>query len=256
MSQPIFAASLPEAANLSMGQNNRWKASPSLTSLLLTARNNYDWPSGTGAAKSQNIIIDLENDVAQLLKSPSPENTHTIAVKVSSWAGNNKKSHDQIVMSSPHIKSAIHTSILSLIAPSTVHQGLLGLCAVPGISLVIASKIYRFCDPQHGAAVDRHASYFTNSLYSNQGVRTTEFLREWSNSKHRASRLAIYSQSKLKQNLNEYIENYLPTLTDTATHLNSTHNFYTCSETKARKPWRPADVEMAAYYWWAQNGAR
>jgi hypothetical protein len=139
---------------------------------------------------------------------------------------------------------------------ATVRHGLDSLSGLPGISLVIASKIYRFCYPRVGAAIDRHASYFFNSLPIVGQGPSTHFTREWANGAHRGSRLAIYSAAGFAANSSEYVQTYLPTLAGLATALNMAGHQYQCAATGLMKTWTPADVEMASYYWWALNGAR
>ena len=134
------------------------------------------------------------------------------------------------------------------------------LSGLPGLRLVVATKVYRFCCPNWGAAVDRHASYFFNSLQITglDGVRqpSTKFKREWSKGKHTTSRLAIYQSYSHKENLNQFIEQYLPLLHGISESLNSDGITYTCKATNMQKSWRPCDIEMAAYYWWAKNGPK
>lgn len=121
---------------------------------------------------------------------------------------------------------------------------------------MIASKIFRFCNPAKGAAVDRHASYFFNSLPVSGNGNAASFSREWANGHHTTSRLAIYSNSGYARNKAEYFTKYLIILESLAFALNSTSTQYSCAVTKNFNNWTPADVEMAAYYWWAINGAR
>lgn len=150
----------------------------------------------------------------------------------------------------------MQAAISGLITPGQECVGIDALCSLPGISLVIASKIYRFCAPTQGAAVDRHASYFFNSLQVAGGGNATRFAREWANGRHRTSRLAIYTLSGYVHNKAEYFSAYLPTVTCIAQALNAIPAPYTCAARNAPMTWTPADVEMAAYYWWATNGAR
>jgi hypothetical protein len=183
-------------------------------------------------------------------------NAHQIVVDVSRWAGNNAASHQHVVAATPADKVVMRTAITDLISSPTAGAGMDALCGLPGISLVIASKIYRFCCPSIGAAVDRHASYFLNSMPITAGGFATRFKREWSNRKRVATRLAIYSAAGLAQNKNEYFQTYLPLLGSIARELNSSGMLYRCAATGLLKSWAAADVEMAAYYWWAVNGAR
>ena len=122
----------------------------------------------------------------------------------------------------------------------------------------MATKIYRFCSPQAAAALDRHCSYFFNSLCVKEAdgrlAKCTQFKREWQNGKHEASRLAIYTTNGHQANLDQYIDCYLPALTGIADDLNTRGEGFMCAVSRARKHWRPADMEMAAYYWWSRNG--
>ena len=150
----------------------------------------------------------------------------------------------------------MQAAISDLIAPGKERAGIDALCSLPGISLVIASKIFRFCSPNQGAAVDRHASYFFNSLQVVGRGAATHFAREWANGRHTSSRLAIYAVANYTRNKAEYFEAYLPTLACIAQAMNANQAPYTCAAQNLQKNWRPADVEMAAYYWWACKGAR
>jgi len=252
------------------------KLSPALANLLVAARQGYDWPHGTGAASSQRRIVDLEAKVRVLLTDLAPASACAIAGQVSIWAGNNQPAIGKITGASPDGKAAMQHAIADLVSGKT-RSGIAALCDLPGIGLVIASKIYRFCSPKTGAAVDRHASYFFNSLLVNDGAYATEFQREWSTGAHKASRLAIYTKSGLSRNQSEYFDTYLPLLGHIAAELNAQSRRYCCAATGQKKawtpadvemakrsgrvsvdaePWTPADVEMAAYYWWACHGAK
>ncbi|MBN2428029.1 MAG: hypothetical protein JXK94_06820 [Deltaproteobacteria bacterium] len=131
-----------------------------------------------------------------------------------------------------------------------------GTGALPGIRLVIASKIFRFCSPSFGAAIDRHASYFFNSLPLNGIGRATQFFREWANGCQTTSRFAIYNQAGYVRNKEEYFARYLPMLSSIAKAINEIPALYMCIATNRQVAWTPADVEMSAYYWWALNGSR
>src|ERR1017187_5707111 len=93
--------------------------------------------------------------------------------------------------------------IKQLLTPLSATTALGALTKQSGLGLVMASKIYRFCCPDVGAAVDRHSSYFFNSLplqvEGGPPVSTcTRFKRQWANGQYRASRLAIYTDSRNK----------------------------------------------------------
>lgn len=110
--------------------------------------------------------------------------------------------------------------------------------------------------PLVGAAVDRHSSYFFNSLPVIGHGFSTNFRREWANGRHTTSRLAIYQAARYRGNRTEYFAAYVPLLMCIARQLNVGGHQFVCAATGAIKQWTPADVEMAAYYWWAGHGAR
>ena len=255
MPVPNDAPSLPPGTTLSRAAG-AYAPSLGLTQLLVQARSNYDWPAGAGAAASQQRIANLEALVAARVTALNPTTAHQIVVDVSSWAGNNANSHALIVGASPAQQGTMQGATLDLITPTRTSFGINALCALPGISLVIASKIFRFCSPQIGAAVDRHASYFFNSLPIVGHSHGTNFLRQWANGRHTRSRLAIYSGHGLSLNRDEYLDSYLPLLGCIANALNAAGAQFHCAATGLMQNWNAADVEMAAYYWWASNGAR
>ena len=256
MPPPNDAPFLPVGIALTRAANGQYTPSQPLIDLLLQARNGYDWPAGTGAVQSQQTILNLEAAVQGYLANLTATNAHAIVVAVSQWAGNNANSHAQLVNALPVQQAKMQKAISCLVNPGQECVGIDALCALPGISLVIASKIFRFCFPNQGAAVDRHASYFFNSLQVVAGQVCTHFVREWSNGRHTTSRLAIYNHANYVQNKTEYFLSYLPILSCIAQAMNANGNAYTCAAQHIQVNWRPADVEMAAYFWWAANGAR
>lgn len=227
-----------------------------LVHLLIQARNAYDWPAGTGAAASQARIIALEASVSHLLLDLTPASAHCIVQEVSDWAGNNARSQRRLVAATPIEVETMQAAITALSNPATARSGIDALSVLPGLSLVISSKIYRFCCPLIGAAVDRHASYFFNSLLVVGGGRATQFHREWSNGPGGATRLATYNAAGLAFNTTVYFQEYLPLLKQIADYLNSSGRTFKCASTGVLRKWTPAHVEMAAYYWWALHGAR
>lgn len=250
--------SLPNGVEVTILANGSLLLSKELTQLLVHSRSNYDFPAGTGAAKSQEGIISLERYVADLKQSLNESRAHEIVVRVSKWARNNAKAHHAIEAASNNEKAKMLDSLVAFESVASPRNAIDGLRNLPGISLVIATKIYRFCCPAVGAAVDRHASYFFNSLditQPSQG-KALAFRREWTTAKRKASRLANFTQPGYSQNRDQYICQYLPFLTSIANSLNELRVPYICAATGTQKVWRPADVEMAAYYWWACNGAR
>lgn len=256
MSAPNDTQDLPQYVALIHYLARQLQPTPALVKLLVTARNGYDWPAGTGAYKSQQNIQNLEASVVGRLAVLSVHAAHAIVTDVSQWAGNNAKSHADIVGATSTQQGEMQHAISNLCIPGRESGAIDALCNLPGIGLVIASKIFRFCAPQAGAAVDRHASYFFNSLpIINQGM-ACYFVREWSTSRHTNSRLAIYSDHNYNRNRTEYVESYLPLLAKIANELNIMPAPYKCAVTNLYRSWTPADVEMAAYYWWARNGSR
>lgn len=256
MPPPNNTQDLPQDAELIRQPNGQIVPSQALVQLLCKARSGYDWPAGTGAKVSQQTILDLEASVAAHLSVLNPNSAHSIVIDVSRWAGNNANAHAAIVNATNAKKSAMEAAITKLCSHGQEAEGLDSLCNLPGIRLVIASKIFRFCAPLVGAAVDRHASYFFNSLSVLGNGLASNFKREWSNGRHTGSRLAIYTLRNYERNRTEYIEIYLPLLADIADAFNAVPAPYTCAAINQERNWTPADIEMAAYYWWACNGSR
>jgi hypothetical protein len=252
--------SLPAGVEAHRLPDGSLSLSDALVNLLVEARKAYDWPAGTGATESQQTILTLEADVAVLMLGLNEENAHHILTSVSEWAGNNAQAHNAIIQAMPDDRVQMLNSLQLYNFPDRLANAIDRLCSLPGIRLVIASKIFRFCRPRIGAAVDRHTSYFFNSLaiISSEGHigRTANFHREWSNGQHTASRLAIYQPAPYAHNRDEFINVYLPLLDSIANALNAIPAPYHCAATGEQKKWRPTDVEMAAYYWGAGNGAR
>ncbi len=259
MPEPNDAA-LPQGVELTCLEDGQIGLSTALVRLLIDARAEYDWPAGTGAVQSQQIVIDLEAEVAALMNRLNPESAHAIIQRVSDWAGNNKKAHGAVVNATADCKAKMMNALNLLNDPAQIREGLDTLSEIPGVNLVIASKVYRFCCPRNAAAVDRHASYFFNSLdivSLEQGrAKAAHFKREWPRGSHTYSRLATFTPGYYIQNRKEFTNVYLPLLTCVAAKLNTLQAQYTCAASGERKNWRPTDVEMAAYYWWACNGAR
>jgi hypothetical protein len=234
--------------------------SAAFSELMVESRSSYDWPCGTGAAKSQKVIIDLENCIAELKQTFSEGCAHEIIVKVSEWAGNNARAHRAILAASQNEKKKMVDSLTALENDASTRNGIDMLANLPGISLVIATKVYRFFCPAVGAAVDRHASYFFNSLEvvspESGKSKALEFRREWAAASKNTSRLATYTPSGYLWNRDEYLGRYLPLLAKISKALNELGISYLCAATGKQMAWRPTDIEMAAYFWWARNGAR
>jgi len=84
----------------------------------------------------------------------------------------------------------------------------------------------------------------------------TNFKREWSKGPETTSRLAIYHDTYLRRNLEEYTDVYLHLLERLGQFLNEHRITFNCVYSGESKEWRRADVEMAAYHWWSQNGVK
>jgi hypothetical protein len=251
---------LPNGVEVTEVGNGRFQPSARLSKLLVDSRSNYDWPAGTGAATSQAVIISLENRVVDLKQSLNESRARDIIAKVSEWAGNNARAHRAIAAASQNETKKMLDSLVVLGSETSPRNALDSLANLPGIGLVIATKIYRFCCPTVGAAVDRHASYFFNSLnvvLPDQGKRKAlAFRREWATADKSTSRLAAFTPSGYSWNRDQYVVRYLPFLSSIANSLNESKVPFVCAATGKEMAWRPTDVEMAAYYWWACNGAR
>ena len=261
MACPIESStSLPPGVSFSIDADRRSAPSDELISLLVKFREGYCWPSGQTPAESQKTILNLEEEVKAMMATLETEKACAIITRVSNWGGNNALSQREIEGADTSTKQAMKEALQKLNGTETLEKGLRALCAIPGINLVMASKIYRFCFPDQGAALDRHSSYFFNSLQKvtedGTGTGATKFVREWSTARHKSSRLAIYTQASLERALSEYLTVYLPLLRDIAASLNSRRDFYKSAVDNQSKEWRAADVEMAAYYWWSKHGPR
>ena len=257
---PPHDSTLPPGVYMTRLQNGNLVPSESLVKLIVTARENYDWPKGTGAAESQQTILNLETRVANFLASLYVRSAHWIVKDVSVWGGNNKKAQGEIDKASSQDQTRMLAAIRLIINSSTLKAGLDELSGLGGLRLVMATKVFRFCCSTTGAAVDQNASYFFNSLeivgLEGERNKSTSFKREWPKRSHNTSRLAIYYSQGHARNCKEFVEVYLPLLTQIAHSLNEMGVTYRCAATGMHKSWRPADVEMAAYYWWAHNGPR
>jgi hypothetical protein len=69
---------LPNGVEATVLVNSCIQPSAHLSKLLADSRSRYDWPAGTGAAKSQSAIISLEKRVANLLESLDESRAHEI----------------------------------------------------------------------------------------------------------------------------------------------------------------------------------
>lgn len=256
MAQPNDSSILGDHIFLSLLPDNRIELSRDLIDLLKNARQEYSWPFCQSPKDSQISVIELENKVNTLQKDPTK--AKVILAEVSEWGGNNKKAQDNIESANNAIINNMGLAINNLSSQTTLQKAFDQLNNISGIGFVMASKVYRFCHPNVGVALDRHVSYFFNSLDlilpNNNICKATLFKREWSTGKHTTSRLAIYQDSYYVYNRNEYIKTYLPLLEKISTTLNTMGIRYKCAATGETKSWRPADVEMAAFFWWAKKG--
>jgi hypothetical protein len=141
-------APLPRGVLLNRLTSGRLQPSPPLVDMLVAARSNYAWPSGMAPGQSQQVIIDLEADVAVLLACLTPTSAHAIVERVSCWAENNKRSHRAILNALPNDKTRMIAALRQFSDTATLGPGLDTLSGLSGVGLVIASKVYRFCDPR------------------------------------------------------------------------------------------------------------
>ena len=217
-------------------------------------------PTRQAFTDSQQTTLTRETDVARWMQALTVENAHRIVTKVSKWAGNRR--HNAVVQGTPIVKEKIYKALLLFNAPDGPAKAIDALANLAGISLVVASKIFRFCRPTVGAAVDRHTSYLFNSLefVNPEGRRdsATNFRREWAKGPDTTSRLAIYPKAShtYTRNRHEFVTVYLPMLRAMASALDAIPAPYHCAATGEQKKRRPTDVEMAAYYYGAGNGSR
>lgn len=251
MSEPNDATVLGGDLHIRKDAEGAISLSGELAELLVHARSGYAWRALPST--SQQRIIDLERHTHQRIESLDDEKAHWIIQQVSLWGGNRGRAQRALDQASPAEKSEFAGLIQALLSPQSFEKALSGLSAKTGLCLVIATKIYRFCWPQGGAAVDKHSSYFFNSLdfVDADGKRTKccHFRRQWSGQQTRTgptSRLDIYNPSGHDANLRVYAHCYLPLLSAVAASLNGLGLTFTCAATGAKKGWRPADVEMAA----------
>ena len=232
MAPPVDAPAYHSAIYLVQLPHEGWGISDKLAGLLNDEREHYKW-NATTAAVSQRNIIELETEIARRIEHLDAGEAGWIVREVSRWGGNNQKALHTLASASSEQNYTFARLIKQLLSPTSATDALRALTKQPGLSLVMASKIYRFCCPDVGAAVDRHSSYFFNSLplQAEGGLVSacTRFRRAWANGQHRTSRLATVAQL-----------------------LNSRSGFL-CAATKAKKRWRPADVEMASYSWWSRE---
>lgn len=227
--------------------------SDELAHLLTNARENYHFAGGLAQ------VAALEQHTQEQLTIGTDEALHSILYHVADWGGAQQPALNSIAEYDEERKRHAAQRIRAMHQGGNLQQALLGLCSLPGIGFVIASKVYRFVRPDVGAAVDRHASYFFNSLQlrrldNHPAGLATEFRREWANGTHTTSRMAVYQPDTLHHTAQHYCTRYLPIVASTAAALNRQEIRYHCVQTGRHLGWRPADVDMAAFNWWKHNG--
>ncbi len=228
--------------------------SPALADLLIEARNNYAWRGLTG--DSQKKIRDLTRDAARTMEMPAPVAIQQLIARIAKWGGGRQDA--RIARWDADDRARAVAATIGLRRMQDISTWLLELAALPGIGLVIATKVFRFVAPDIGAAGDRHSTYFTNSLSVRCGDGSVElascFRREWATGAHAASRWAVYGAREAETL--EYVERYLPLLKKITASLNAGGRQYTCAARGISVDWTPADVEMAMFFWWAKHGPR
>ncbi len=259
MPQPqSYPEAFPQGIQIHEATQGELIPSLPLVEILTTARTEYQWKDTP--SRSQQTVIDLEQEICRLIDELTPEKARRIVSLVSRWGGNKGNAQSMIDSAEPGVTLRMKACIESLLQQvSSEATSLDHLCKLPGLKLVMASKIFRFCCPDRGSSLDRHSSYFFNSLpirKSEGSVFATNFRREWSTGKHTTSRLAIYQEQGHMRNLKEYEQVYLPLLRRLATHMNERALMYTCAATGHDRQWRATDVEMAAYHWWSKHGCK
>lgn len=250
---PIRVHGLRTSEYLNGSASTEVEVSPDLADLLVRSREKYSW-TGT-PAEAQRRILDLEAATSEALKKldEDPLSAFEVVRSVSEWGGNRR------VDSLRREDCKTFQLAISSLLDGKLSDGLELLTEQDGIDLVMATKIFRFCCPDLGAAVDRHTSHFFNSLEvrapgaSAEVEYGTNFKREWSAGRHKTSRLAVYNPSYRRKALEEYVTRYLPLLGSMADSLNTAKRSYACAVTGEPRKWRPADVEMAAYQYWSQT---
>lgn len=219
------------------------RLSESLTALLVSAREAYEWPPGAGAELSQTRLVALEMDICRKMEARDPALAHEVVVMASQWAGNDAQAHARIVQATPEERAVMEKALMQVMNLAAAPAAVEALAALPGVGLVLATKLNRLSMPYMTAAVDEHSAAFFNALpVEGQGFATRFTL---------AGDAAV----DLTHDTREYWDNYLPLLGCLTQALNAARQRFTSAATGASRSWVPADVEMAAQYWWACNGA-
>lgn len=98
----------------------------------------------------QRAVLDLEQGVRIRLTDLDAESVMWIACAVSEWGGDNQKAIEVVLTATPEENKHLAELIGRLLSPSTAKSAIFELTAHPGIGLVMASKIYRFCCSEGG----------------------------------------------------------------------------------------------------------
>ena len=228
--------------------------SPELGELLVQSRNAYAWRGSP--RESQKRMLALTGDAARAMAALNATTLHQLVARIAKW--DSGRTDAAIAGWTTDQREQARAALVELHGGRNVRKWLLELDALPGLDLVLATKIYRFIAPAIGAAGDRHSTYFANSLavHDDDGPLTeaTDFRREWASGSHAASRWAIYGDKEAEAD--EYAERYLPLLAGIANALNASGRPHTCAARGVAVEWLPADVEMAMAFWWAKHGPR
>jgi hypothetical protein len=238
----LHCGNLPSGVALTRDRD-ACRPSESLTTLLVAAREAYEWPLGAGAETSQTQLVALEMDICRKMEARDPALAHEVVVSASQWAGNEATAHARIVKATREERAVMEKALMQVMNLAAAPAAVEALAALPGVGLVLATKLNRLSMPYMTAAVDEHSAAFFNALpVEGQGF-ATQF------------RLESEAAADRTRNTREYWDNYLPLLGCLTQALNAGKRRFTSAATGASRSWVPADVEMAAQYWWACNGA-
>jgi hypothetical protein len=138
---PPRDSDLPERVHICELANGTFTISDEFAELIVASRNNYDWPENTGSAESQKTIIDLETNVANWMVQLAPTNAHAIVREVSKWGGNNRDAQARIATATSATQALMSSAIQQIMSVRTLNNGLDKLSELPGLGLVMATKI-------------------------------------------------------------------------------------------------------------------
>lgn len=197
MPAPNDASVFGSGVRILASDDGKPRLSYELAELLVQARTGYAWPKKRTVKESQKRVVELELWVGSLAARLDSRNAQLILEEVSEWGGNNATAQHAISCASPAQCHEFARLITEVSHPGQLRTALQGLTEQPGIDLVMATKVFTFCVPNLGAALDRHCSYFFNSLLDlrapNAPTGCTQFRRQWADGKHRATRLATFT---------------------------------------------------------------